>query len=77
MQGGIVWRIVMEVLASDAIKLVMTGPSSHVVRFGKAFLRDGGPPYHDDALTAVEEDFICGVYYVPTQTRKYSHIAHS
>ncbi|KAM5536163.1 hypothetical protein V8D89_010173, partial [Ganoderma adspersum] len=77
MQGGIVWRIAMEVLASDVIKLVMTGLSSHIVRFGKAFSRDGELPYHDDALTAIKEDFICGAYNVQMQTCKYSHIARS
>ena len=71
MQGGIVWRIAMEVLAHHAVDLVMAGPSDEVKTHGKPFYQDGGPPYFDDCLTDFEEEFICGMYSVPTESRTY------
>ncbi|PIL32164.1 hypothetical protein GSI_05409 [Ganoderma sinense ZZ0214-1] len=59
MQGGIVWWIAMEVLAPDAIHLVMAGLSSLVTVHGKAFYQDAGLPYFDNCLTGDEEDFVC------------------
>ncbi|KAI1782704.1 hypothetical protein LXA43DRAFT_871470, partial [Ganoderma leucocontextum] len=67
MLGGIIWRIAMEFMAPDAIRLVMNGPSDEVARHGNPFRANAGPPYYDDALTEWEEDFICGLYPVSTQ----------
>ncbi|PIL32683.1 hypothetical protein GSI_05388 [Ganoderma sinense ZZ0214-1] len=59
----------MEVLAWDAIQLVMNGPSSEVRIYGRPFRSDDPNwTYFDDALTELEEDLICGMYLVQTTT---------
>lgn len=61
MQGGIVWRLAIELFRDRAEDVVVNGPSDDVIRFGSSMSYSGNE-YWDDALTDDEMDLICGVY---------------
>nr|VWO99258.1 N/A [Ganoderma boninense] len=68
--GGIVWRLALEILGSDAAGRAVTGPSEDVFHFGQEFLPRQGDALYDDSLTPGEIDIVCGVYKLPTQDSK-------
>ncbi|KAI0666351.1 hypothetical protein C8Q78DRAFT_984036 [Trametes maxima] len=63
LEGGIVWRLALEILGDDARQRAAEGPSSDVLQFAQE-VRLGQESYLDDALTAEEIDIICGTYKV-------------
>ncbi|KAI8989149.1 hypothetical protein BD414DRAFT_415633 [Trametes punicea] len=64
LQGGIVWRLALEILGEDAVSYALKGPSSDVSRYGRALQPSRGPLYYDDALLPEEIDIICGTYKI-------------
>jgi hypothetical protein len=63
LDGGIVWRLAMEVLdAEDALK----GPSDSANDFGDIFSLPDGTRLVDDCLNDDERDLICGTYVAYT-----------
>lgn len=67
LKGGIVWRLVMEVLGDSAEGFIIDGPSDsayHSANFLR--LEPSGVPLWDDYLSHEELDFICGLYHIYT-----------
>ena len=64
--GGIVWRLALEILGSDAAGRAVTGPSEDVLHFGQEFLPRQGDALYDDSLTPGEIDIVCGTYMLPS-----------
>ena len=62
--GGIVWRLVLEILGQTLVEDVVKGPSCEVYHCGQAFTPSRGNDYYDDSLSTDEIDAICGVYKV-------------
>jgi hypothetical protein len=63
LQGGIVWRIAVDILGAD---VAMLGPSSSAHEWGDVVTAPDGTQFVDDTLSQEEMDFICGKYYVYT-----------
>lgn len=73
LMGGMVWRLVMEVLGSSSAEaLVIGGPSDSAYYFGNGLKLEpsGATPWDDrlwdDALTNEELNLICGLYHIYT-----------
>ncbi|RPD59563.1 hypothetical protein L227DRAFT_563977 [Lentinus tigrinus ALCF2SS1-6] len=64
LQGGIVWRIVLEIVPEDLVTSAAEGPCDNVFRFGDRFRGPRGDDYFDDMVSRDELDLICGVYKV-------------
>ncbi|KAI0640347.1 hypothetical protein C8Q79DRAFT_921824 [Trametes meyenii] len=63
LEGGIVWRLALEILGDDARQRAVEGPSKDIFQYAQE-VRSGQESYFDDALTAEEIDIICGTYKV-------------
>jgi hypothetical protein len=68
LQGGIVWRLAIEVLGDRAEDVVINGPSDDVLKFGSQMCY-GENEYWDDGLDDAEMDLICGVYKLYSKCR--------
>ena len=66
LQGGIVWRLALEILGSDAAESAVSGPSTDIYSFGQEFFPERGHPLYDDCLMPNEIDIVCGVYKLPS-----------
>ena len=62
LHGGIVWRVVLEMLAEDTKALIFEGPDWLMAHLGQRFRPTRGDDWYDDSLEAEELDLICGVY---------------
>nr|VWP00843.1 Lipoyl synthase (EC (Lip-syn) (LS) (Lipoate synthase) (Lipoic acid synthase) (Sulfur insertion protein LipA) [Ganoderma boninense] len=65
LHGGIVWRLALEILGSDAVGRAVTGPSEDIFHFGQDFQPRQGDLLYDDSLSPSEINIICGVYKLP------------
>lgn len=75
LQGGIVWRIAMELLGEDALERAISGPSSDCHLYGREFVPPSKQaPYYDDQLTEDEISLIIGAYVLPQRTWYVSFI---
>ena len=68
LQGGIVWRLAIEVLGDHAEDVVLNGPSDDVLEFGSKICYNGNE-FWDDGLNKAEMDLICGVYKLYSKRR--------
>lgn len=67
LKGGLVWRLVREIIGGRDNQKVLAGPSEYVRQFGDHLHLDSAEPdLWDDVLSKVELDFICGLYKVYT-----------
>jgi hypothetical protein len=67
LKGGLIWRLVKEVLGDRLDNYAVLGPSTDVHVVGSCLqLYTDGPELWDDELSADELDFICGL--VPVYT---------
>jgi len=68
MSGGIVWRLAVDSLGLSH-DLILAGPSAEAQLFGA---EQDGLMVKDDQLTTEEEDLICGVYRVASESPSHS-----
>ncbi|KAI0349114.1 hypothetical protein OH77DRAFT_1415539 [Trametes cingulata] len=64
LQGGIIWRLALELLGEVALSRAAEGPSQETYRCGQVIQAAHGPAYYDDALSAEDIDIICGTYKI-------------
>ena len=66
LHGGVVWRIALELLGSDAIGRTTAGPSEECHVYGHKFLAPSRQDLlYNDQLMLDELPVICGVYCIP------------
>lgn len=65
LHGGLIWRLALHSFGFNDLPSVLDGLSREAVPFG-LMLPINGQTYFDDELSEVEQDFICGTYYVYT-----------
>ncbi|KAI0740292.1 hypothetical protein C8Q76DRAFT_608364 [Earliella scabrosa] len=74
LQGGIIWRIAMELLGQDAIERAISGPSSDCHLYGKEFMPPSRQlPCYDDQLTEDEMSLIIGAYVIPHRQGRWQN----
>ncbi|KAI0652707.1 hypothetical protein C8Q79DRAFT_997666 [Trametes meyenii] len=70
LHGGLLWRLALEILGSDAIGRAVQGPSEGVFEYTEVVKPRHGPAYYDDALTPEEIDIVCGTYKIADSGHK-------
>ena len=66
LQGEIVWRLTLEILGSNSVELVVSGPSTDIYSFGQEFVPEQGYSLYDNCLMLNEINIIGGVCKLPS-----------
>jgi hypothetical protein len=78
LKGGLVWRLVKEVMGSRGDENVLLGPSAYVGQFGNSLHLDAArPAVWDDTLSETELHFISGLYKVYTGKLSCTTLLHA